>query len=50
MMVETFFPANAASIEAGSSSNAYFTHTVLLVWLSYSISASASAVSSCMHQ
>ena len=55
MMVETFFPARAAPISAGktfagSSSKPYFTHTVGLVWFSYSTSASARAVSSCMHQ
>ena len=50
MMVETFFPASAESIFAASSSSAYFTQTVELVWFSYSTSASASAVSSCMHQ
>jgi len=32
MMVETFFPARAGSICAESSSNAYFTQTVELVW------------------
>ena len=50
MMVKSFLPASAASSFAGSSSNAYFTQTVELVWFSYSTSASASAVSSCMHQ
>src|SRR6266568_4232383 len=50
MMVETFFPSSAVSILAGSSISAYFTHTVGLVWFSYSTSASAKAVSSYMHQ
>ncbi len=45
-----FFPASAGSIFAGSSSSAYFTQTVGLTSFSYSTSASASAVSSCMHQ
>ena len=31
MMVETLFPARGESIFAGSSSNPYFTHTVLLL-------------------
>src|SRR5437899_7545833 len=50
IMVATFLPASAESIFAGSLVNWYFTQTLGLVWLEYSISASANAVLSWMHQ
>src|SRR5437870_2497220 len=50
MMVFTFFPASAGSIFAESLVSAYFTYTLGLVCISYSTSASASAVLSWMHQ
>src|SRR5690348_11698694 len=50
IMVETFLPARAGSIFAGSLVSRYFTQTLGLVRLAYSISASARAVLSWMHQ
>src|SRR4051812_45751087 len=50
IMVLTSFPPRAASIFVGSLVSAYFTQTLGLVWLSYSTSASASAVLSWIHQ
>ena len=41
IMVETCLPARAGSIFAGSLVSRYFTQTLGLVWLEYSISASA---------
>ncbi len=50
MMVEMFLPASRGSIFAASLVRSYLTHTLGLVCISYSTSASASAVLSCMHQ
>ena len=45
MMVKTFLPLSAASTSGGDRPpSAYFTQMVVLVWFSYSTSASASAV------
>src|SRR6266851_5846870 len=50
IIAKTFFPLSTGSKPAGSSFNAYFTHTAGVVSFSYSTSASASAVRSCQHQ
>ena len=51
MMVATFFlPSSAASILPASLVSGYRTHTLGLECISYSTSASASAVLSWMHQ
>src|SRR5258708_3506038 len=50
IIVLTFLPANAGSIFPGSLVRRYFTQTLGLVCMEYSISASASAVLSKMHQ